>query len=187
MRILQEDFILTVSAEELEITLCTRDHSKVVSWLADDDIIKEKSMGTWRGDPYSGPAPGRMEVCACTNIMRPLCGFLPDRFSDFTAGPLKPISRSTTHSGSVKVVLCMGVATGQGLLKLMMIKQKSLPSHHCCGCGGCSQMKGEFYGWGRGSCWARDKEIIPSLSDYYFRIFHDPALPKRDLDPFTHR
>lgn len=46
MRILQEYFILTVSAEELEITLCRRDHSKVISWLADDDIIKEKSMGT---------------------------------------------------------------------------------------------------------------------------------------------
>ena len=66
--------------------------------------------------------------------------------------PFKPLSRSTAHSGSVKVVLSMGVATGQGLLKLMMIKPKIIPSHHCCGCGGCSQMKGEFYARGRGSC-----------------------------------
>lgn len=43
MRILQEDYILAVSAEELEHTLCTRDHSKVTSWLADDHISSGRS------------------------------------------------------------------------------------------------------------------------------------------------
>lgn len=76
----------------------------------------------WRGDPYSEPAPGWLEMCACTNIMRPICSFLPDRLSNLTAGPLKPISRSTAHSGPVKVVLSMGVTTGQEFLKLMIQK-----------------------------------------------------------------
>lgn len=45
MRILQEDSISAVSAEELEHTLCRRDHSKVASWSADGHISSGRSHG----------------------------------------------------------------------------------------------------------------------------------------------
>lgn len=78
----------------------------------------------------------------------------------------------------------MGDSTGQGLLKLMIRKNYTLSPLLLL--WGLLSEEGRILQQGKEQLLNRG-QIIPSLSDHQFRIFHDPALPKRNLDLFTHR
>lgn len=102
MRIREGDLHFSCPSREVGVYCVQGDHSKMRLCQLMEECRGTEARNDGGALTQSCHQEG-WKMCVYAHIMMPACGFLQNTLSDFTAGPLKPTSGSTAHSGLVKV------------------------------------------------------------------------------------